>query len=217
MKPFKKHLQLYGLTDRQCLSKGTLEEAVRQAIAGGITCLQLREKHLTGLEKKALAIQLKALCRAGGIPFIINDDVPLALSIDADGVHLGLSDMDYATARARLGPDKIIGLSTHSVEEAITAERLGADYIGAGAVFATQSKTDIQPMPHAVLKAICSAVDIPVVAIGGIGLQNLNALEDSGISGVAVISALFGQEDVKKAAMTLRAQLHPLCERISHA
>lgn len=200
----KRDLALYAITDRHWLKGETLHNQVRKAIDGGATFIQLREKHLDKDEFLKEAMEIKALCAEYKVPFVINDDVDIALKIDADGVHVGQSDMQAGDVRAKLGPDKIIGVSAQTVEQALLAEKNGADYLGVGAVFATSSKDDAIEVGPEVLKAICSAVSIPVVAIGGITKENVIQLKGSGISGIAVISAVFAQPDIKAAAAELR-------------
>ncbi len=200
----KKDLTLYAITDRHWLKDETLYDQVKKAIEGGATFIQLREKHLNKEEFLQEALEIQALCAEYKVPFVVNDDVDIALKIDADGVHVGQSDMQAGDVRAQLGPDKIIGVSARTVEQALLAEENGADYLGVGAVFATSSKEDAVEVGPEVLKAICSAVSIPVVAIGGITRDNVRQLEGSGISGIAVISAIFAQPDVRAAAAELR-------------
>ncbi len=199
-----KDLTLYAITDRHWLKDETLYDQVKKAIEGGATFIQLREKHLNKEEFLQEALEIKALCAEYRVPFVVNDDVDIALKIDADGVHVGQSDMQAGDVRAQLGPDKIIGVSARTVEQALLAEKNGADYLGVGAVFATSSKEDAVEVGPEVLKAICSAVSIPVVAIGGITKDNVRQLKGSGISGIAVISAIFAQPDVRAAAAELR-------------
>ena len=200
-------LLLYAVTDRTWLGEDTLERRVAEALEGGVTFLQLREKHLTGeaLRREARAIQ--ALCAARGVPFVVNDDVDLALELDADGVHVGQEDMEAGQVRAKLGPDKLIGVSAHTVEEALLAQSRGADYLGVGAVFPTGTKRDAGAMTFDTLRAICDAVTIPVVAIGGISGDNVDRLRGSGIAGAAVVSAIFARPDARQAAADLRKKL----------
>ena len=213
MKCAKKDLLLYAVTDRRWLADGeTLYQVVEQAIDGGVTFVQLREKELAKDLFLEEAKEIKKLCNARKIPFVINDSVDIALAMDADGVHVGQSDMEAGDVREKLGPDKIIGVSAQTVEQAKLAEAHGADYLGVGAVFATGSKDDAVEVDFATLQAICQAVQIPVVAIGGITVQNMTALQGSGIVGVAVISAIFGKPDVKKAAQDLTAAWNSLPE-----
>ena len=205
MKCAKKDLLLYAVTDRRWLADGeTLYQVVEQAIDGGVTFVQLREKELAEDLFLEGAKEIKKLCNARKIPFVINDSVDIALAMDADGVHVGQSDMEAGDVREKLGPDKIIGVSTQTVEQAILAEKHGADYLGVGAVFPTTSKDDAAEVSYDTLKAICEAVSIPVVAIGGITQGNVVKLAGSGIDGVAVISAIYAQKDIKKATADLK-------------
>lgn len=204
MKCAKKDLLLYAVTDRRWLADGeTLYQVVEQAIDGGVTFVQLREK---GLAKDLFleeAREIKKLCNAWKIPFVINDSVDIALAMDADGVHVGQSDMEAGDVREKLGPDKIIGVSAQTVEQAKLAEAHGADYLGVGAVFATGSKDDAVEVGPQTLRDICQAVSIPVIAIGGISKENVSQLTGSGICGIAVISAIFAQKNVKAASKEL--------------
>ena len=200
-------LLLYAVTDRTWLGEDTLEHRVAEALEGGVTFLQLREKHLTGEELRREARAIQALCAARGVPFVVNDDVDLALELDADGVHVGQEDMEAGQVRAKLGPDKLIGVSAHTVEEALLAQRRGADYLGVGAVFPTGTKRDAGAMTFDTLRAICAAVTIPVVAIGGISGDNVDRLRGSGIAGAAVVSAIFARPDARQAAEDLRKKL----------
>ena len=205
MKCDKKDLLLYAVTDRAWLGGRTLAEQVEEALRGGATFVQLREKELAGEALLAEAREIQALCRRYRVPFVIDDDVALARQIDADGVHVGQSDMEAQKARALLGEDKILGVSAQTVEQAVLAEQNGADYLGVGAVFPTGSKADAEDVSLDTLRAICRAVSIPVVAIGGIGAQNVAALAGTGIAGIAVVSALFAARDTRRAAAELSA------------
>lgn len=201
----RQYLPLYAVTDRRWLKPGqTLAGQVEQAILGGVTMVQLREKHADAQEFLALAREVKAVTDRYGVPLLINDDVELARAVDASGVHVGQEDMAAELARARLGGAKIVGVSARTVEQALAAEAAGADYLGAGAVFPTGSKSDAERLDLATLREICAAVRIPVVAIGGVNGDNLPQLRGSGIAGVAVISAIFAAPDVRRAAETLR-------------
>ena len=200
----KEELLLYAVTDRTWLNGETLYSQVEKSLKGGVTFLQLREKELDKESFLQEAREIKELCKAYKVPFVINDDVDIALSMDADGVHVGQSDMEAGDVRAKLGPDKIIGVSAATVEQALLAQERGADYLGVGAVFPTGSKADAVEVPHETLKAICEAVGIPVVAIGGISKGNIMELAGSGICGVAVISAIYAQKDVQAAAAELK-------------
>lgn len=205
MKLQPQQLRLYAVTDRAWLAGRTLYSQVEAAIDGGATFVQLREKALDPADILAEARQLAALCRARGVPFVVNDSVEIALEAGADGVHVGQQDMAAGRARALLGPDKIVGVSAHNAAEALAAQAAGADYLGCGAAFVTGTKTDAKPIPRETLRAVTAAVRIPVVAIGGIGRDNLPQLRGCGLAGVAVVSALFAQEDVAAAARALRA------------
>ena len=184
----KKDLLLYAVTDRHWLNGRTLHEVVKESLDGGVTFVQLREKQLDEEHFLQEAKDLKELCSEYHVPFVINDNVKLAIEMDADGVHVGQSDMEAGDVRAKLGPDKIIGVSAQTVEQAVLAEKHGADYLGVGAVFPTSSKDDATEVPFETLKAICEAVSIPVIAIGGITKENVKELAGSGICGIAVIA-----------------------------
>lgn len=209
----KKELILYAVTDRHWLGEETLYDQVKKALDGGATFVQLREKKLDREDFLAEALEIQKLCKKYGVPFVINDEVSIAKDIDADGVHVGQSDMEAMDVRKVLGPDKILGVSAQTVEQAIIAEKHGADYLGVGAVFATGSKDDADDVSHETLKAICEAVSIPVIAIGGITKDNVSELAGSGICGVAVISAIFGQNDIKKATEELKASVEKMLEQ----
>jgi thiamine-phosphate pyrophosphorylase len=201
----KKKMRLYAITDRAWLKEGqTLEAEVEKAIKGGATFIQLREKGAAYEELKSLALKVQAVCKKYNVPFVINDDVNLAMEINADGVHIGQTDMEVRNARAILGKDKIIGVTANTVEAALAAERRGADYLGVGAVFHTDTKSDAKPVSREVLYNITGAVTIPVVAIGGIKKENLAELSGLNLDGAAVVSAIFAQEDVELAARQLR-------------
>jgi thiamine-phosphate pyrophosphorylase len=204
MKFAKEDLLLYAVTDRHWLKDETLENQVEKALQGGATFLQLREKSLDDDIFLAEAKEIQKLCKKYQVPFVINDNVDIALAIDADGVHVGQSDMEALDVRKRLGPDKIIGVSAQNVQQALLAQKHGADYLGVGAVFPTGSKDDAEDVSFETLKAICQAVDIPVIAIGGITKENVSELKGSGICGVAVISAIFAQKDIKAATKELK-------------
>lgn len=197
-------LLLYAVTDRSWLNGQTLYEQVESALKGGVTFVQLREKTLDAESFFREAEEIKGLCTRYGVPFVINDNVEIAARVGADGVHVGQSDMEALDVRRKLGPDKIIGVSAQTVEQALKAQEHGADYLGVGAVFPTGSKADAVEVDHQVLKEICRAVHIPVIAIGGITKENVTELKGSGICGIAVISAIFAQEDIEGAARTLR-------------
>lgn len=195
---------LYAVTDRAWLNGETLESQVEKALKGGATFVQLREKELDEEMFLEEAKKIKKLCAEYHVPFVINDNVDIALKIDADGVHVGQSDMEAGKVREKLGPDKIIGVSARTVEQALLAQAHGADYLGVGAVFSTSTKSDAKNVSHETLKEICKAVRIPVVAIGGITRDNVKELTGCGADGIAVISAVFAQQDIESAARELK-------------
>ena len=200
----RKSLQLYAITDSHWLNGRTLYSVVKESLEGGATFLQLREKELDEEHFLEEARELQKLCREYQVPFVINDNVDIAAAINADGVHVGQSDMEAGDVRAKLGPDKIIGVTAKTVEQAVLAQERGADYLGVGAVFHTDSKADAKEISFDTLKDICKAVSIPVIAIGGITEENVRELAGSGICGIAVISAIYAQRDIKKAAENLK-------------
>ena len=202
----KNDLLLYAVTDRHWLDGRRLIDVVRESLDGGVTMVQLREKTLEEGKFLEEAKELQTLCRERGVPFLVNDNVEIAREMNADGVHVGQSDMEAGDVRAKLGPDKIIGVSAQTVEQAILAEQRGADYLGVGAVFHTGSKADAEDVSHDTLTAICNAVKIPVIAIGGITRDNVTELSGSGICGIAVISAIFAQKDIVSATKDLKEQ-----------
>ena len=204
MKLDNKNLLLYAVTDRSWLKGETLESAVEKALKGGSTFLQLREKKLEYERFLEEAEEIKGLCKKNHVPFVINDNVGIAIAADADGVHVGQKDMEAGKVRELIGKDKILGVSVQTVEQAMLAEKNGADYLGVGAVFKTSSKEDADIVSYETLKAICKAVSIPVVAIGGINRDNVMELSGSGICGIAVISAIFAQQDIVNAAVQLK-------------
>lgn len=200
----RKSMLLYAITDRAWLKEGeTLESVVEGVLKSGATFLQLREKIQGHEEIVKTAEKLQALCKKYKVPFVVNDDIMAAKEIDADGVHIGQSDMEYTKAREILGPDKIIGVSAGNLQEAKEAERVGADYIGVGAVFHTDTKKDATSLTMDQLKEICEAVSIPVVAIGGISVDNALELKGTGVDGICVISAIFGSENPSEATEKL--------------
>ena len=201
----KKHMLLYAVTDRTWVGEQTLYKQVEEALRGGVTCVQLREKELGDAAFLQEAKELCALCRRHGVPFIVNDNVEIAIACGADGIHLGQEDMAANEARRRVGDAMILGVSVHTVKEARQAVRDGADYLGLGAVFPTSTKGDADQMPHDTLRAICDAVDVPIVAIGGINRDNLLQLSGSGVDGVALVSAIFSAEDIQETCRELRA------------
>lgn len=201
----KETMTLYGVTDRGNLHGRTLSQQVEESLKGGVTLVQLREKHLSFQEFLQEAKEIKEICHRYNVPLLINDSVEICVESGADGVHVGQKDMEAGLVREKLGKDKIIGVSARTVEQALAAQNAGADYLGVGAVFSTSTKEDAKPLDHKVLKAITDAVDIPVVAIGGINAENVSQLKGTGIDGVAVVSAIYGNEDTKKAAEQLKS------------
>ncbi len=211
MKFSRDSLRLYAVTDRAWLNGRTLGQVVREAISGGAALIQLREKNLGYEVFKYEALEIQRLCREHDIPFIVNDNVNLAREIEADGVHVGQDDMEAGRVRRLIGAGKILGVSVRTPEEAVRAEAQGADYLGAGAVFHTGSKSDAVDITHEALREICAAVRIPVVAIGGISLKNARELAGTGIAGLAVISAIFASPDIAAASRELRAIAEEIC------
>ncbi|MCI8402800.1 MAG: thiamine phosphate synthase [Lachnospiraceae bacterium] len=205
MKCDKRHMLLYAVTDRAWTGKQTLYQQVEAALKGGVTCVQLREKELGEAAFLQEARDIRALCRRYGAPFIVNDNVEVAVACGADGVHVGQEDMEAGEVRRRVEEDMILGVSVHTVEEARQAVRDGADYLGLGTVFPTGTKTDVDVMSGETLLAICGAVDIPIVAIGGLNRGNILQLSGSGVDGVALVSAIFGAEDIQETCRELRA------------
>ena len=210
MKFQRNNCLLYAITMPHRPGMRPLEEQVREALDAGITMLQLREKYLSEEDFLREALSIRKLTERYHVPLIINDSLYVAINSGADGIHIGQSDLPACEVRAKLGPDKLIGVSAHTVEEALLAEKQGADYLGVGAVFPTSSKSDVGEMSYETLKAICKAVSIPVVAIGGISGENVGKLADSGICGVAVISAIYAAKDVKAAAADLKATVEEM-------
>ncbi|ONG38092.1 thiamine-phosphate diphosphorylase [Enhydrobacter sp. H5] len=205
--------QLYLVTDRNCLQQQTLEQAVEQAILGGVTLVQLREKAIASKEFYERALRIKAICHHYNVPLLINDRVDIALAVEADGVHIGQSDLPCGVVRQILGKDKIIGVSARTAQQAIQAQADGADYLGVGAMFATSTKQDAKTVSVETLNDIRQSVSIPIVAIGGINHTTLPALQqalqaaDTSIDGVAVVSAILGQKDVKLASEKLKEMI----------
>ncbi len=204
MKCDKKAMLLYAVTDRAWAGRQSLYEQVEAALKGGATCVQLREKELAEEDFLAEAVKIRALCKAYGVPFFINDNVEIAIKCNADGIHVGQEDMQAAQVRQRVGSGMMIGVSVHSVEEALEAVRNGADCLGVGAVFSTSTKTDVRVLPKETLRDICAAVDIPVVAIGGISKNNISQLAGTGVDGVALVSAIFAADDIEEECRLLR-------------
>ncbi len=200
----KKYMLLYAVTDRAWVGAQTLYEQVEAALRGGVTCVQLREKALNDAEFLQEAKEIHALCRRYGVPFIVNDNVDVAIACGAEGIHVGQEDMAAGDVRRRVGEEMLLGVSVHTVEEAREAVASGADYLGLGAVFPTSTKTDVEQMTKETLRAICDAVDVPVVAIGGINKRNIGTLAGSGVDGVALVSAIFSASDIEGACRELR-------------
>ena len=204
MKCDKRYMLLYAVTDRAWTGEQTLYEQVEAALKGGVTCVQLREKEMDETAFLQEAKDICALCHRYGVPFIVNDNVDVAIACQADGIHVGQEDMAAGEVRRRVGDAMLLGVSVHTVEEARRAVRNGADYLGLGAVFPTSTKTDVDQMTNETLRAICDAVDVPVVAIGGINRGNLLNLSGSGVDGVALVSAIFSAEDIEDTCRKLR-------------
>lgn len=204
MKCDKKNMLLYAVTDRAWVGKQTLCEQVEAALKGGCTCVQLREKELSDAEFFEEAVKIHEICKHYGVPFIVNDNVDIAVKCHAEGIHVGQDDMKASCVRERVGDDMIIGVSAHTVEEAVEAVKNGADYLGAGAVFGSSTKQNAGAMKKETLRSICESVDIPVVAIGGINGKNLKELSHTGIDGVALVSAIFAADDIENTCRALR-------------
>ena len=205
MKCAEEYMRLYAVTDRAWVGRQTLYQQVESALKGGVTCVQLREKELDEEAFLKEAFELHDLCKKYNVPFFINDNVDIAIRCHAEGIHVGQEDMSAAQVRQRVGDKMMIGVSVHSVEEALEAVRHGADCLGVGAAFSTHTKEDVDVLPEGMMKAICDAVDIPVVAIGGIHKENLLRLKGTGVNGVALVSAIFGAEDIEAECRELKA------------
>lgn len=206
-------MTLYAVTDRTWTKETTLMEQVKEALEGGITFLQLREKNLSEEEFIEEAKEMKELAKSYHVPFVINDNIKVALAVDADGVHIGQDDMAVEEARKLLGEDKIIGVSAHNVEEARKAQKGGADYLGVGAVCATSTKKDANVVSKEEIKKICQEVDIPVVAIGGIKKDNIKTLKGTDVDGVAVVSAIFAADDIKNSTKQLKSLVEEIKQK----
>lgn len=204
---------LYLVTDRVLMSTPTLEEAVGQAVDGGATLVQLREKAVSSLEFYRIAKSVKRVTDARHVPLIINDRVDIALAVDAAGVHVGQSDLPAKVVRSVVGRDKILGVSASTLEEALRAQEDGADYLGVGAMFATGTKTDARPVAMEELKKIRLAVSLPIVVIGGINLKTLPLFAGAGIDGAAVVSALIAAKDIEGEAKKLKERALRVCGR----
>ncbi|MEG0829699.1 MAG: thiamine phosphate synthase [Anaerovoracaceae bacterium] len=205
MKCDKKYMRLYAVTDRGWIGKKTLAMQVEEAIKGGATCIQLREKEMNDEDFLKEALEIKSLCQTYHVPLFINDNVDVAMKCGADGIHVGQQDMEVSHVRQKISKNMILGVSTQTVEQARMAERNGANYLGVGAVFTTATKLDADSVSTETLKAICKAVSIPVVAIGGINKQNIIKLSGTGIDGVALVSSIFASEDIESECRQLRA------------
>ena len=205
MKCDKHTMLLYAVTDRAWVGEQTLYQQVESALKGGVTCVQLREKELDEEAFLKEAFELHALSKKYNVPFFINDNVDIAIRCHAEGIHVGQEDMAAAQVRQRVGEGVMIGVSAHTVQEALDAVAHGADYLGVGAVFATHTKTDVSEMPRQTLLDICNAVDVPVVAIGGIHKENILQLKGTGVDGVALVSAIFAAKDIEAECRELRA------------
>lgn len=199
----KNAMLMYAVTDRAWVGRQTLLEQIEDALKGGATCIQLREKELSDEDFLAEAIEVRKLCTKYNVPFVVNDNVEVAVKSKADGIHVGQSDMEAGLVRQKVGPDVFIGVSAATVEQAVQAQTAGADCIGVGAVFPTATKADAADVPFDELKSICAAVDIPVVAIGGISKKNISDLKGSGIDGVALVSAVFAAENIESEVRAL--------------
>lgn len=210
MKCDKRHMLLYAVTDRAWTGRQTLYEQVEAALKGGATCVQLREKELGEEAFLAEAQEIAALCKRYGVPFFVNDNVDIAVRCGAAGIHVGQEDMAALDVRRKVGDGMMIGVSAHSVEEAVEAVKGGADYLGVGAVFSTSTKSDASVLPRETLRDICAAVDVPVVAIGGISKKNMAGLAGLGVDGVALVSAIFAAKNIEEECR----QLHMLVERM---
>ena len=203
MKCDKKHMLLYAVTDRAWAKEKSLYQQVEEALKGGVTCVQLREKSLSDEEFLQEAVEIKALCQRYNVPLFINDNVFVALKCGADGVHVGQDDMAVSEVRSIVGENMMIGVSAHSVEEALEAVKNGADCLGVGAMFATSTKADANVLSWQTLHDICHEVDVPVVAIGGLNKDNIPSLAGSGVDGVALVSAIFASEDIESECRRL--------------
>ena len=204
MKCKEEYMRLYAVTDRMWTGKQTLMEQVEDALKGGATCVQLREKELDEESFLQEAYEMKALCEKYGVPFFINDNVEIAIKCKADGIHVGQDDMEASNVRALVGEEMMIGVSVNCVEQALAAVQAGADCLGVGAMFSTATKLDADSVSFETLKEICNAVDIPVVAIGGISKENMMQLKGTDVDGVALVSAIFGAENIEEECKELR-------------
>lgn len=211
---FGRHsMLLYAVTDRAWIGEKTLPQQVEAALRGGVTCVQLREKDLDEAAFLEEARQIRELCRRYGVPFVVNDSVDVAVACGADGVHVGQKDMAAGEVRRCIGDSMLLGVSVHTVAEAAEAVQNGADYLGLGAVFPTSTKTDVAQMSMETLRDIRDAVDIPIVAIGGIKQSNIMQLAGSGVDGAAIVSAIFAAPDIEAASRALRQLAEKMVDR----
>lgn len=208
----KDRLLLYAVTDRSWTGQQSLYEQIEEALKGGVTMVQLREKQLSEDELVAEAIQIKELCHRYEVPLIINDNVDAALKSGADGVHVGIEDAPVSEIRRRAGDDFIIGATAKTTEQAKAAEAAGADYLGVGAVFPSPTKKNAIRITPQDLREICGSVAIPAVAIGGITRDNVSEIKGGGMAGVAVVSAIFAAQDIQKAAAELKTKVKSVVE-----
>ena len=213
MKCAKEIMLLYAVTDRAWTGKESLETQVEKALKGGVTCVQLREKNLDEETFLQEAMDIKKLCQHYHVPLIINDNVNIAMACHADGIHVGQEDMEAGDVRRLVGEGMILGVSVHTVDEAKRAVACGADYLGVGAVFSTTTKTNVSRMPIETLQSICNAVDVPVVAIGGMNQGNIMELAGSGVDGVALVSAIFSAENIEERCRKLRGTVKEMVKR----
>ncbi|MEY8677114.1 thiamine phosphate synthase [Thomasclavelia cocleata] len=205
---YKEMLKLYLVTDRKWLNGRKLTDDLEKAILGGVTTIQLREKNLSNEEFISIAKDVKKVCQKYHIPLIINDNLEVALAINSDGIHIGQNDIPASIVRKQIGPDKILGVSVHNLKEAFQAKIDGADYVGVGAIFSTETKNDATNVTLDSLKKICDNIDLPVVAIGGINLDNISKLKDINIAGIAVVSAIMNADDITAASGQLVRELN---------
>ena len=196
---------IYLVTDSELMSTETLMQAVEQAIKGGCTLVQLREKELSSLDFYDTALKVKAITSGYNIPLIINDRVDIAMAVDAEGVHIGQSDLPAKIVRRLIGNDKIMGISVSCLSEAVQAEKDGADYLGVGAMFATETKTDVELVSIDTLKHIIQKIDLPIVVIGGINKNTIPMFTGIGIDGIAIVSAIISERDIAAAAHSLKS------------
>ena len=205
---YKEMLKLYLVTDRKWLNGRKLTDDLEKAILGGVTTIQLREKNLSNEEVISIAKEVKKVCQKYHIPLIINDNLEVALATNSDGIHIGQNDIPASIVRKQIGPDKILGVSVHNLKEAFQAKIDGADYVGVGAIFSTETKNDATNVTLDSLKKICDNIDLPVVAIGGINLDNISKLKDINIAGIAVVSAIMNADDITAASGQLVRELN---------